>query len=278
MVLNITHEITQYFYWILRFYQLLSGFQDRDISKVYFNHSDLFRVTARRKKVMKRRHSLNLFIGLCFFFYQSIASARISIEPFASVSSTKQIKPDKAGKTKAGSSTGAATETETIKQRTTYGLRATIGLSRLLKFQLGVGQNELTTTSKTSAAVDDYGEIDFAKDLSMDTADPDKEVTIKETQRKGSAVLAIDPSFAIFILRAKAGVIATQRLFSKEADGEAPVSFESPITYKPTCGAGAGVKLGRAMYFLAEYSLFLYKFPEKSPFEREVSVSYGVTF
>lgn len=211
-------------------------------------------------------------------FQQSVAFARISIEPFVSISSTKQIKPDKAGSNKSDSTSGAATETETIKQRTTYGLRATVGLSKLFKFQLGVGQNELTTTSKTSAAVDDYGEIDFEKDLDMDTSDPEKEVTIKETQRKASAVLAIDPSFSIFILRAKAGVIATQRLFSKEADGQEPVSFESPITYKPTCGAGAGVKLGRAMYFLAEYSLFLYKFPEKSPFEREVSVSYGIRF
>lgn len=210
------------------------------------------------------------------FFYQTTALARVSVEPFASVSSTKQIKPDKAGKNKTDSTSGAATETETIKQRTTYGIRATIGLGKLFKFQLGVGQNELSTTSKTSAAVDDYGEIDFASDLDMDTSNPDKEVTIKETQRKGSAVLAIDPSFSIFILRAKAGVIATQRLFSKESAGEEPVNFESPITYKPTCGAGAGIKLGRSMYFMAEYSLFLYKFPEKSPFEREVSVSYGI--
>ncbi len=227
---------------------------------------------------MKSQNSVKLMLCVGLFFYQSVAFARLSIEPYASVSSTKQIKPDKVGKTKSDSTTAAATETETIKQRTTYGLRATIGLSRLLKFQLGVGQSELTTTSKTSAAVDDYGEIDFEKDLSMDTSDPEKEVTIKETQRKASAVLAVDPSFSIFILRAKAGVVATQRLFSKEADAEAPVSFESPITYKPTCGAGAGIKLGRTMYFLAEYSLFLYKFPEKSPFEREVSVSYGLNF
>lgn len=227
---------------------------------------------------MSRNQSMKILVCFGLFLYQGVANARISLEPFASVSSTKQIKPDKAGKTKSDATTGAATETETIKQRTTYGLRATIGLSRLFKLQLGVGQNELTTTSKTSAAVDDYGEIDFEKDLSMDPSTPDKEVTIKETQRKGSAVLAIDPSFSIFILRAKAGVVATQRLFSKESEGEAPINFEGPITYKPTCGAGAGLKLGRAMYFLAEYSLFLYKFPEKAPFEREVSVSYGVNF
>jgi hypothetical protein len=221
---------------------------------------------------------IKVIVVMVVFLSPNVVYSKVSIEPFVAISSTKQIKPDRVGKTKSDTTTPAATETETIKQRTTYGLKATIGLSRLFKFQLGIGQNELTTTATTKTAVDDYGEIDFAKDLNMDTENPDKEVTIKETQRKGSAALVIDPSFSLFILRAKAGVIATQRLFSKQADGEEAVNFESPITYKPTCGAGAGMKLGRAMYVLAEYNIFLYKFPETSPFEREVSVSYGINF
>jgi hypothetical protein len=209
-------------------------------------------------------------------FLSGSAYAGISIEPFASVSSTKTIQPDKAGKKNATG--GSATETETIKQRTTYGVRGSVGFFRIMKFQLGVGTNELATTSKTSEAVDDYGEIDFEKDLSMDTSTPDKEVKITETQNKATATLAVDPGFWIFILRAKAGVVATQRKLVKESEGDPTVRYTSPITYKPTCGGGAGIRLGPKMFFMAEYNLFLYKFPEKSPFEREVTVSYGISF
>ncbi len=215
---------------------------------------------------------------LCMIVFSILGSqaaqARISIEPFASVSSTKSIKTDKAGK---NSNTPAATETSVTKQRTTYGLRATIGMFRLLKFQLGVGTNELTTTSKVSQAVDDYEEIDYENDLNMDTSDPDSAVKITERQKKGTATLVLDPSFSIFILRAKAGVVATQRETEKEQTGSAPTKYISPISYKPTLGGGAGIKFGPSMYFIAEYSFFLYKFPEKSPFEREVTVTYGVS-
>ena len=208
------------------------------------------------------------------FLFSAIGFARISIEPFASVSSTKQIKPDKAGSSK---SDPATTETEIVKQRTTYGIRGSVSFFRLMKFQLGLGQNQLTTTSKTSQAVDDYGEIDFNKDLNMDTDTPDKEVKVTEVQKKGTATLVLDPSFSIFVLRAKAGVVATQREFKKEEQDKPTSTYISPIKYKPTVGAGAGIKFGPRMYFIAEYSLFLYKFPEKSPFEREVTVTYGVS-
>jgi hypothetical protein len=208
------------------------------------------------------------------FLSASPAFARISFEPFASVSSTKTIKPDKAGKNK---SEPATTETEIIKQRTTYGIRASVGFFRIMKFQLGVGTNELATTSKTSQAVDDYGEIDFEKDLKMDTSTPDKEVKVTETQKKGTATLVLDPSFSIFVLRAKAGVVATQRELKKEEQDKPAIEYISPISYKPVAGAGAGLRFGPRMYFIAEYSLFLYKFPEKSPFEREVTVTYGLS-
>lgn len=202
------------------------------------------------------------------------AHARISFEPFASVSSTKSIKTDKAGK---NSTKPAATETAVTKQRTTYGIRASIGMFRILKFQLGVGTNELATTTKVSQAVDDYEEIDYEKDLNMDTSDPDAEVKMTERQKKGTATLVLDPSFSIFVLRAKAGVVATQRETEKEQTGSPKTTYISPISYKPTVGGGAGLKFGPRTYFIAEYSLFLYKFPEKAPFEREVTVTFGVS-
>jgi hypothetical protein len=213
-----------------------------------------------------------LLLGLAFM--PTAAWSGVSLEPFVSVSSTKTIKPNKVGQSK---NSPATTETEIIKQRTTYGVRGSISFFRLMKFQLGVGQNQLATTSKTSLAVDDYGEIDYKKDLNMDTSNPDKEVKITETQRKGTATLIVDPSFSIFVLRAKAGVVATQRGMTKEVQGEPTTSYLSPISYKPVVGGGAGLKFGPKMYFIAEYSLFLYKFPEKAPFEREVTVTYGVS-
>jgi hypothetical protein len=197
-------------------------------------------------------------------------SSRISIDPYVSVSSTKAIKADAKDKSK---------ENETIKQRTTYGVRANVTLlGRFFKFQLGLGQNQLATTQKQSEVKDEFGEIDLQSDLNMSTEEPDKEIKIVETQRIGTASFVLDPSFSIFIMRAKAGVRATQRLFSKEESGQEKVEFEGPITYKPLASAGAGVRLGRTMYFMAEYGFYFYKFPETEPFEREVSVSYGVSF
>lgn len=215
-----------------------------------------------------------LFAAPIFAFCAESALARITIEPYATVSSKKSIKTDKVGK---NSATAGDTETAITKQRTTYGLRASIGMFSVLKFQLGVGTNELATTTKVSQAVDDYEEIDYQKDLNMDTSDPDVPVKVTERQKKGTATFVLDPSFSIFILRAKAGVVATQRELEKEQSGSTTSKYVSPISYKPTLGGGAGIKFGPSMYFIAEYSFFLYKFPEKSPFEREVTVTYGVS-
>ena len=214
--------------------------------------------------------------GIALIFgVSTLAQARISIEPFATVSSKKEIKPNEVGKKNATG--GASTETEVVNQRTTYGVRGSLGFFRIMKLQAGIGTNELITTSKTSQAVDEYGEIDYKKDIDMDTSTPDKEVKLTETQKKGSAVLVIDPGFWIFILRAKAGVVATQREITKEVVGEPAVKFVSPITYKPTLGGGAGIRLSSSTFFMAEYGLFLYQFPKKAPFEREVTVSFGVS-
>ena len=98
--------------------------------------------------------------------------------------------------------------------------------------------------------------------------------------------MTFDPGFWIFIMRAKAGVTATQRIVDTEqalvdADtGESTIAKRSVTTgptYKPHSGFGFGVRLGRTMYFMAEYNMFHYKFPEIEPFEREVAVSYAVS-
>lgn len=197
------------------------------------------------------------------------AFALVSVAPFVSMSSTKTLKPVKNDKTK---------DQETIKQRTTYGIKGTVGMYSFLKFQLTLGQNQLTTTEKVGNAVDDYGDIDFHKDLNMSTDDPEKDVKTTETQRKGRASLVIDPSFSILILRAEAGVQATQRLFAQKVADQPEQKYTSPITYKPLATIGAGVKIGPRMFAMAEYSFFFYKFPKTEPFEREATISYGVNF
>jgi len=196
------------------------------------------------------------------------AQAKITVAPFASVSSTKQIKPDKANNKK---------ENATLKQRTTYGLRAGISFWRILSVQAQVGTGKLTTTEKTQDAVDQYDDIDYEKDLEMDTSDPEAEVKTTDTQNMARLGIAFDPGFWIFILRAQAGAQATQRTVEMEqADGEMSKT-EEPIKYKPYAGAGAGVRLGPRMFFIAEYNIFMYKFPETAPFEREVTVSFGAS-
>ncbi|MBP9707419.1 MAG: hypothetical protein KBD78_07210 [Oligoflexales bacterium] len=200
------------------------------------------------------------------YSFGNLVYARVSVAPFVSMSSTKKIKPAADKK-----------ETETLKQRTTYGVRGELGFYRLLKFQLSVGQNELVTTDKTSEAKDEFGEINFEKDLNMSTADPESEVKVTEKMLQAKVGLAIDPSFSIFIMRVKAGVQANQRSFKLEQTGQEVQSYTSPITYKPYAGAGAGIRFSPRMYFMSEYGFYFYKFPETEPFEREVSVSFNVS-
>jgi hypothetical protein len=208
------------------------------------------------------------FFALSGLLSSQVTYAGISIEPYVSVSSKKAIKPAKAGST---------TADETVTQRTTYGIRGSVSFWRLMKFQLAVGQNKLDTTTKTSEVVDEFEEIDFEKDLNMDTSDQDADVKTSEIQRKASAAFVLDPSFWIFIMRLKAGVQATQRLMTLQQGENPEESYESPITYKPVASVGLGVRLGRSMYAMAEYGAFFYKFPETEPFEREVTISYGIS-
>ncbi len=200
------------------------------------------------------------------------AFAGITISPYVSIRSTKSVKP---AKKEQGST--EKKETETVKQRQEGGLRGSLSFfGNFFSLGLAVGQSKLTTTEKTSAAKDEYGEIDYGKDLNMSTDNPDNEIKITETQRNARLTASLDPGFWIFILRAKAGVIATQRIVDSEVTDQPKVTKTFGPTYKPTSGFGFGVRFTPKMYAMAEYNMYHYAFPETEPFEREVAVSYAV--
>jgi len=86
-----------------------------------------------------------LFIGFGLLTAASgtaLAAGGIQIVPYASVSSTKAIKPNQVGKK---TSSTEATE-ESVAQRTTYGLRLSMKLSRLFHLQVQGGTNKLDQT------------------------------------------------------------------------------------------------------------------------------------
>lgn len=199
------------------------------------------------------------------FLFASPALARVSVSPFVSIGSDKKIKPDETGKDK----------TETT-QRVTYGVNATVSFWRLFGLQLSLGQNRTETETKTGDVVDEWDEIDYKSDLDMSTDDPERDVKITETQRRGRLGVVFDPGFWILVARAKAGVQATQRIIKLQEGNESPVEHIEPITYKPYAGAGLGVKLSPRMQAMAEYHWFFYRFPDWEPFEREVTVSLNI--
>lgn len=209
--------------------------------------------------------SLVLVLGLS----SSAAFAGLSFAPYVSIKSTKSVTPGKKDQ---------STETEVVKQRQEYGLRASLSFWRLFKTQLSVGQSKLTNTQKVSQVKDEYGEIDMNEELNMDTSDPDKQIRLTETQNVGKFSLLLDPSFSIFIARFKLGITARQRIIQKEELGMPSEKLTEPVTYKPHSGVGFGVKFGPRMFFMAEYEVYHYKFPPKmEPFERELSVSYNIS-
>ncbi len=197
----------------------------------------------------------------------SPALAGLSISPFVSISSTKSVQPNRK----------ESTEKETIKQRQTVGLRAALSFWSLMRTELSVGQNALTTTEKVSEITDEYGEIDFEKDADLATDNPDNEVKIIETQRRARFSFIFDPGFWIFIARAKVGVEARQRLLKVEEIGKAPVELTPSPSYSPLASVGFGVKLGYGTFAMMEYGFLYYKFPKTDVFERELSVSYGIS-
>jgi hypothetical protein len=214
------------------------------------------------------KHRLLFLITALTFTLSSAAEAGITVSPYVSIKSTKSVKPQKKDKT---------TETETVKQRQEAGIRGSISFWSLFSLTAGVGQSKLTTTEKVQDAKDEYGEIDYEKDLNMSTENPEQNLKITETQRNAKLTVAIDPGFWIFILRAKAGVTAQQRILETEQDGLEPTTLTFGPTYKPHSGFGLGVRFSRSMYAMAEYTFNHYKFPEIEPFEREATISFSIS-
>lgn len=198
----------------------------------------------------------------------TLAQAGISIDPYVSIRSTKSIKPVK-GK--------SSQETSTTSQRQEAGIRGSLKFFRLFGLMASVGQSKLTTTAKTQEAKDEYGEIDYGKDLNVSTDDPENELKTTETQRNARFTAFIDPGFWIFILRARVGVTATQRIMEVEQTGKDKVVKTFGPTYKPHSGFGFGVRFTPRMFAMAEYNFYHYKFPEYVPFEREVAISYSIS-
>ena len=205
---------------------------------------------------------------VALMFAPTMAQAGISIDPYVSIRSTKAIKPVAGNKTQ---------ESEQTKQRQEAGVRGSLKFFRLFGLMASVGQSKVTTTAKTQEAKDEYAEIDYAKDLNASTDDPESEIKTTETQRNARLTAFIDPGFWIFILRARAGVTATQRILNVEETGKDKVTKTFGPTYKPHSGFGFGVRFTPRIYAMAEYNFFHYKFPEIEPFEREVALSFSVS-
>ncbi len=210
-----------------------------------------------------------IFAAFLLALMSQSAEARISIAPYYSIKSTKSVNPAKKGET---------IENEKVNQREEFGLRANIRFWRLLKFQLSVGQSNNTKTEKAVAVEDEYGEIDFQQDLNISVDDPDKDISIKETQNVGKMSFVFDPSFSIFIARFKLGITARQRIITKEEQGLDPVTITEGPTYNPHSGFGAGIRFSPRMYFMIEYEFLHYKYPpDIEPFERTLTASYSVS-
>jgi len=214
----------------------------------------------------KALFGLQLLTLLLTALHAGSLQAGIIFEPYYSFSSTKSIMPQHS----------SGTQTETISKREEKGLRAGLSFYRLWKLVASVGESYHVSTSSVSALKDEYGEIDFSQDLNSSTSGQQQKK--KEFQRRASVNLSLDPSFSIFIMRAKLGVVARQRLIELFVD-DVSVAKENPQpTYKPQAGAGFGIKFTPNIYALAEYGFYFYKFPETKPFERELTVSYGFSF
>lgn len=204
---------------------------------------------------------------LILSFYSSEAYSRITFAPYFSIRSTKSVDPSKENKN---------VENEKVKKRTEYGVRAGLGFWRLFMVNLSLGQSIYEKTEKAQYAADEYDEIDFEEDLNMSTDDPDKDVITKDTQRRLRFSLILDPSFWIFIMRAKIGITATQRIMELQEAGEPAEKEDTGIVWKPHSGVGVGIRFGPRMYGMIEYGAYHYKFPDVEPFERELTVSYAI--
>lgn len=209
---------------------------------------------------------IRIFIGLFLLgFYSEQSEARVTFSPYYSVSSDKSIIAKK--------SKGTETEKKTFREE--KGLKAGISFWKLFGASVSVGQNYKVTTSTESEISDEWGELDYSKDLNTSTSTPGSEKKIKETQNKAKVSVMFDPGFWILIARTKLGVTATQRLVDVYENDVLVSELKPEPTYKPHAGFGLGVKLSRRIKAMIEYDFFFYKFPETKVFERETSISFS---
>lgn len=206
----------------------------------------------------------------CFVAFQEagLAFGRFSVGPYASVSSTKGIKP----------STESSSE-ETVTQRTTYGLKIGVGFMSWLGLDIKVGVNDVDQTKKSVALRDEFGEIDFEKDANVDPAQQDAEYRYQESQKLGVAKLMFRPRlFSMVWLNAGAGVRARKRdvVITQKPEG-VEEKIDDPIKYHAVASAGVGFRLLRSFTGSIDYDFYFLKFPEKEPHEQEVTVSFGVS-
>jgi len=195
------------------------------------------------------------------------SSVQFEFAPYFKLSSTKAIEPNPSNK---------AEEDFVTKQREEMGIRALLRTSRIFGIEASVGQSTLKVTEKTRFAKDEFDQIDFVEDLNMDTSDPDRDVYTEDQMNVARFGTFIDPSFSIFMVRAAAGVQATQRKFKlgmADAEGE---SLTTPWKYDPYATVGVGVRFSPAMYAMAEYGFHFYKFPDLEPFSREATISFAI--
>ena len=197
------------------------------------------------------------------------AAGRLSIVPYASVSSSKSIKPTKSKD---------ASE-ESVNQRTTYGLKIDVRLLSVVSLQVQGGVNQLDKTKKQSAVRDEFKEIDFEKDLNLDTGDASHQYRYQEEQRLGVAKLVLSPRLGKYLwVRAGAGVRARQRMISvTDKVKEEKTSIKDPIRYHAVGSAGIGIRLFGATSAQVEYNFYFMKFPKTQPHEQEVSVGFAVS-
>ena len=201
------------------------------------------------------------------------AASPLQIVPYASVSSTKAIKPNKVGKK---DSTSNATE-ETVAQRTTYGLRINVRMSRLFNLQIQGGTNKLDQTRKASAMRDEYGDIDFTKDANVDTTAQNATYTYNEEQRVGQVMLSMQPSLGkILKVKIGAGVRVRERFLNvTDKATETKTSIHDPIRYNAVASAGFNARLLKAFSATAEYNFYFLKFPKTEPHEQELLIGFG---
>jgi len=217
-------------------------------------------------------------VGFCAVFAPREAAAAkfgggpITVGPYASVSSTKAIKPV------AGKDTGSSEET--ITQRTTYGVKVDLRLSKLFKLSLNGGQNEVDTTKKPIAMRDEYGDVDFAKDLNVDPNSQTATYRYRETQRVGSAQLVLAPALMKGVLWGKlgAGARARERLITiSDEIAQTTKSVTDPLRWSAMATAGVQLRLLGAFNAGVEYKFYFLKFPKTEPHEQEAVVSFGMS-